>query len=286
MSDKDENVCSNCGAPFHESNRLCPGCNSDLGFPNVRAAQKPQEVEALRQRCADAEVSTRERKCESVLLQFNEAVKKSKAVINRDIGIVKALVSNDNALYNSFYHSVDEQARLPEDNPFDRSRPSIDSTLFPFYHKEMRFAALSLDGHGIQKYGALTMILREDIIKQRATVFEENSMDFCKRQKIVTGSSIPSGYRAVWNKRHELAIAKLHSLINPTTTPDEFTKILLKSGEGTTNAEFIEVHIYGSFTRRGIEKIVGNAPKRKEDKVLMKSIRTKLKEFGATTDVD
>lgn len=286
MSNKDRFTCSNCGSPFAESSRLCPGCNSDLGFPNVRAAEKPEEVEAVRQRCVDAEVSAKARKCESILLQFGEAVKQSKAVINRDIGVVSALVSNDNALYSTFYHSVEAQARLPEDNPFDRSRSSIDSTLFPLYHKEMRFAALSLDGRGLQKYGGLTMVLKEDIIKHRATVFEENSMDFCRRQKLVVGSPVPSGYRTVWNKRDELATAKLHSLLTATTSPKEFPKLLLKSGDGKTTDEFIEVHIYGSFNRRGIDRIVGTMPKSRVDKVLLKSIRTKLKEFGGTMDVD
>jgi hypothetical protein len=190
------NSCSICQTPFHESSRLCPGCNSDLGFPNVRAAQKPAEVEALQQRVMDAQVSARARNCEQVVLQFRESVKSSRAVINRHIGVVLALVSNDNALYNTFYQSVEAEARLPEDNPFDRSRSSIDSTLFPHYHKEMRFAALSLDGHGIRKYGDLTIVLKEDIIKNRASVFEENSMDFCRRQRIVVGSPIPLGYRA------------------------------------------------------------------------------------------
>jgi len=285
VSSEDRLICPNCGSPFHESNRHCPGCSSDLGFPNVRAAQKPEEVEALRQRCIDAEVSTRERDCEVVLLQFGEAVKKSKAVISRTIGEVSHLVSNDNALYNTFYQSVDAHARLPEDNPFDRGRSSVDSTLFPLYYKSMVFAALSLDGHGIQKYGGLTMVLREDVIKQRATVFEENSMDFCRRQKIIAGNPIPSGYRAVWDKKHELATAKLHSLLTPTTSPDEFPKILLKSGVGKMSDEFIEVHIFGSFNRRGIERIVGTAPKRKEDKVLLMSIKKKLEQFGATMDV-
>jgi hypothetical protein len=283
---KDRFICSTCGSPFAELSRLCPGCNSDIGFPNVRAAAMPEEVDALRQRCIDAEVSAKARKCEIVLHQFSEAVKKSKAVINRDIGVVSALVSNDNVLYSTFYHSVEAHARLPEDNPFDRSRPSIDSTLFPLYHKEMGFAALSIDSHGLQKYGGLTMVLKEDIIKHRATVFEENSKDFCRRHRIIVGSPVPSGYRAVWDKRNELATAKLHSLLTPTTTPEDFPGILLVSGDGKISDKFIEVHIYGSFTRRGIERITGTPPKRRADQVLLRSIKTKLKEFGAAMDVD
>lgn len=274
--------CPTCGSPFHEACRLCPSCNTDLGFPNVRAASKPDEIEALRNRCRDADVSAKARNFEKVLDEFTESVKRSKAVINQQTNIASALLSNDNALYTTFYHSVEAQARMPESNEFDSARTAIDSTLFPNYHKDMRFAALSLDGSGLPTYGPLTIVLKEDIIKHRATVFEENSMEFCRRHRIVVGDPVPSGYRATWQNRHELARAKLHPQLTASTSAGDFPKILLKPADANNPDSFIEVHIYGSFNRRGVESVVATGLKKREDKVLLKSMKTRLKEIGAT----
>jgi hypothetical protein len=281
LKDPTSVSCQNCGSAFNQFSRFCPGCNSDWGFPNVRAASRAEEIEALKQRCADADISANARECKEVLSKFVESVKDAKAVINRSVGDVQALICNENALYTTFYHSVDAQARLPEDNPYDMSRTTIDSMLFPFYHQEMRFAALSIDGRGLPKYGALTMVLRDNIIKHRATVFEENSFEFCKRQKIVVGSPLPLGYRTTWEKKHELAAAKLHSRITTTTSDKDFGKILLQPGAESAADDFIEVHIYGSLNSRGIERVVGKLPSRKADRVLLKSIEYKLQELGA-----
>ena len=202
--------CSICQSPIDISSRFCAGCGADIGFPNVRASSSREEADALIQRRADAEISAKSKQCEQVLHAFEDSVRESKAVINKNVGEIQALISSDNALYSTFYNLVDAQARLPENSLYDMARGPIDSTLFPYYYNQMRFAALSLDGRGVQKFGALTMVLREHIIKHRATVFEENSVEFCLRQKIVLGSPLPPGYRTVWEMRHQLAAAKLH----------------------------------------------------------------------------
>jgi len=149
----------------------------------------------------------------------------------------------------------------------------------------MRFAALSLNGRGVQKFGALTMVLREHIIKHRATVFEENSVEFCARHKIVVGSPIPPGYRAVWDKRHQLAAAKLHSKITAQTVQEDFIEILLQPSTQTTSADFIEVHIYGPLNKRGIERIVGKLPTNKADRALVKSWKIKVEGLGVILDI-
>ncbi len=128
----------------------------------------------------------------------------------------------------------------------------------------------------------LTIVLKEDIIKHRATVFEENSMEFCRRHRIVVGDPVPSGYRATWQNRHELARAKLHPQLTASTSAGDFPKILLKPADANNPDSFIEVHIYGSFNRRGVESVVATGLKKREDKVLLKSMKTRLKEIGAT----
>jgi hypothetical protein len=189
-------------------------------------------------------------------------------------------VKADTELYNTFYQQVEAWGRLPEDNEWDKGRESVDALVFPHYHKEVRFAALSLDGRGMSGYGGLAVVLKESAIKTRATVFEQNTMTFCKEQKVVVGSQVPPGYRAVWSARCDLAAAKLHGRLSPGTTEEEFAGILLPPSADRA-ADFVEVHVFGPLHRRAIAKVVGKEPKNSADKILLKSIRRSL----ATIDV-
>lgn len=274
-----------CGVPIPNHIRFCTNCSADVGFPNVRAAQDHAETAALQARCETARVSAKAGKYDLMLQQFVQAIRGSKAVINRDIGRAQLLLSNDNVLYNTFYQEVQSQARVPANNPFDHGRASVDSALFPLYHEEIRFAALSLDGKGLPKYGALTMILKEGIIKDRATVFEENSMVFCARHQVVAGSPIPPGYRAVWIERHLLAEAKLYFELTPSTTPNQFPQILLQEGAGSADDNFIEVHIHGSFGRHGLERVTCPLPIKKADQAILKSLQSKLKKINVPVEI-
>ena len=66
--------------------------------------------------------------------------------------------------------------RLPNGEKWDVLRPVIDGVIFPGYHDKIRFAALTLNGRGLSGYGPCALILREDRIARRTTVFEENSI--------------------------------------------------------------------------------------------------------------
>ena len=147
----------------------------------------------------------------------------------RPIGKVAEFASGDSELYATFYQLVEAWGRLPEDNEWDSGRGSVDSLLFPHYHKEIRFAALSITDQGALGYGGLTIVLHEKAIKARATVFDENTMEFCRKKKVIAGSSPPHGYRAVWNDRAKLASAKLGAKITAKTTESDYPHILLTS---------------------------------------------------------
>jgi hypothetical protein len=278
--------CRSCDEQVPRSARNCPSCQADAGFPNVRDAEAPEEQAALQLRLTNAEASTKARGCEPILKEFGKAVLKSKAVMCRNLGVVSALVSNDSALYTNYYKQLEGEARLPDDNPFDRGRSAVDGTLFPNYHMNICFAALSLNNIGPTAYGAYTIVLKEKMIIQRASVFEENSFAFCQiKHRIIVGDSIPAGFRAGWLERNELAMAKLHSMIEPSTRSDDFPSILLRNGSSPLDDDFIEVHIWGSIHRTAIERIVGPKPKGREDRILLRSLETKLREVGAILDI-
>lgn len=122
--------------------------------------------------------------------------------------------------------------RLPEGEQWDVVRELADTVLFPGYKKDMRFAALSLNGIGLSNYGSCSIALRDEMIAHRASVFEENSALFMERHeiKISRRPNLPKGYRAAWDERALLCVAKLSQKIDSATHSDEYSELLLKQG--------------------------------------------------------
>ena len=276
--------CPKCGSPCPSSERHCPTCQADVGFPNVRAADTTEERTGLLRRLQHAQVSANAGGYARVLADFGVAVSRSKAVFCQRIGVVAALVASDNSLYSTFYQQVRGESRLPEDNPWDPRRGAVDATLFPHYHEHITFAALSLDRVGPRKYGPCSVVLRDEMIRMRASVFEENSVVFFRKHRIVAGNPVPPGYRAVWAERSRLAMAKLYSMLDANTHPEDFPAVLLTQAVGAEEEDFVEVHIFGPIHRRAVECVVGSRPKRREDRVLWRSLNRKLAEVGATLE--
>jgi hypothetical protein len=220
-----------------------------------------------------------------VLAHFRKAVRRSVAVICRPLAQVKELASSDNALYATFYQLIHAGTRLPAENVFDRHRESVDSNLFPIYKDHIRFAALSLDGKGVDSYGGFSVVLRSNTIESRATVYEENTFLFFERHGIGATQQPPLGYRTVWAERDKLAAAKLHHEFQPSTRESQFPGILLKSTGDTKTDDFVEVHIYGPVNRRSIDRVIGKRPRRRPDQVMLADLRRKLKIDGATIRV-
>jgi|SRR5438552_6173616 len=268
-----------CQQPFPDHVRFCIVCGADVGFPNVRAAQRAEEIAALDDRIKRVFATAAEGGYVSVLAQFEAAVAKSVAVINRPLLKVSELVSSDNALSSTFHQQVEEGSRLPEENRWDQARQAADALLFPYYFREITFGALSLDRKGIDAYGNYSIVLRESAIRARASVFEGNSLLFVQRNSVVAGQSVPAGFRASWGNRARLALAKCASTLTMGTEEKDFPAILVSSMPA--DPDFIEVHIYGPIHRRGIAAVRGPAPKRPAERAIVDSIRRKLKEVGA-----
>lgn len=249
----------------------------------MRAARSEEEVTALEERVRRAEAKAESRGASEVIRRFRAAVSQSSAVINRPLGLVNQLVSSDNEIFGTFYKAVSAEMRIPEANAWDKIRQSVDALLFPYYADHIRFAALTIDGRGVPGFGSMSLTLKESTIRERASVFEENSIEFIRRHRIVPGDVLPLGYRAPWSMRDSLAIAKLEEKIQPTADTREFPGILLTSVDGAD--DFVEVHVYGPIHRRGIARLSGATPRKKADKVLFESVKKKLQEVGAEIEV-
>lgn len=218
--------CPHCDGDIPGHVRYCPSCSCDVGFPNVRAAQKTDESNALEVRWKKGQDYALQNGTKLVLDSFEKAVSQSKAVLCRSLGVAHWLISSDNVHFGTFWIEVEAGIRSPKDNEFDLARGAVDATFFPYYQKEIRFAALSLNDRGPVAYGACSIVLKEPFVAHRASVCEENTLVFCRRHQIIVGSPPPPGYRAVWSERPRLATAKLYERLEPRTNGVDFPAIL------------------------------------------------------------
>ena len=153
--------------------------------------------------------------------------------------------------------------RLPDGDEWDALRRIADAALFRGGEREIRFAALSLDGEGLPHYGACALTLRVEYTADRSTVFEQNSAVFALEHTVadlVKGNTETLGRRAVWGERAKLCVAKLAHRIDSTTSPAEFPRLLLSPGPTAGEDDFVEVHIWGGLTAMAIEQVVVHEP--------------------------
>ena len=157
-----------------------------------------------------------------------------------------------------------------------------DSALFTGYREHIRFGALSLDGLGVVYWGACSMVLKDNMIAHRTSVFEANSALFMDTHGIgmANADELPSGYRATWGDRARLCVAKLAAEIKDDIESDEFARELLVQGRTTADDDFIEVHVWGPINIRTVDRVVIQRRKRAPSKVSIRALRVKLKKLG------
>jgi len=277
-------LCSKCGGNVSYNQRFCAVCNTDAGFPNVRLAQRAEEVQALNARYSTAYEAAKARGVTAELKLFETAVRQSKAVMSRSLGAICEWLNGASPLFQSFHKQVDSHGRVPNETAWDEQREAAESTINPFCYKELVIAALSLDGIGMRYYGDYYINFKSITIEDRSSVFEKNPFYFNVEHNIISGRSPPFGFRASWNNKEKLAAAKLHPKITAGMTEGDFPEILLEARRTESNCDFVEVHIYGDVNREGIERIIGPRPTTRQDKAIWKQAVRKAKGLGASVE--
>ena len=246
-------------------------------------AARPVEVAALDTRVADARVSASAKGSIQALNAFGIAVNESRAVLSRSFGDLDAIMSSGSKLMQAYHPAVRSGLRTPQNNGWDDIRETNDSRINPHFYAELHYAALSLNDEGIPHYGDYAISLETSFISDRTTVFEENPALFNIKHPMSKDRMVPLGYRATWDMRSKLAIAKLQFKIVPTTTADSFPDILLeKTVNPSGDSDFIEVHIYGKLHARTFQHVRGPAPDNELDALLWQRVKGLLEGLGAT----
>jgi hypothetical protein len=270
--------CTFCGHPVPPTASLCPHCARPSLYPNVRAAEQETEREALEARYLLAVQDAESRGCRDAVHAFESATDASHAVLSRPLADVERLASSDRQLYATYYQLLEAGVKLPDGDKWDPLRRRADETLFPGYKDKIRFAALSLDGSGVPRYGECSLVLREEMIAHRASLLEGNSALLMEKWAY----NLPLGLRAVWADRARLCVSKLAASLRPEITTADFVSLLLHPGARPEDDDFVEVHIWGPMSSWTLARVVlsGTAGARRPARARVKALRAKLAKAG------
>jgi hypothetical protein len=237
--------------------------------PNVLVTS--EEEHELKNRYETAKSSINQ---QTVVQRFEDIIKnKSHIVINVKVRMLYRLVKQGQPYLPAYQVSGKE---------VEPKRREIDELFFGDCREEIRYAALSLDGWGLISWGPCTICLQEERMQHRVSLLEENSYKFRDNHPHSTGQVYPPpGYRASWQKRHELVVAKLHAKITDDIQDDDFAGLVMSDETDRMKADYVEVYICGSFTQDAIQYAgLMKEPTSEDDKAYLEVIKNKLEDEG------
>ena len=229
--------------------------------PNVEAAALPAEIAALHERYAQVKQFCAQ--VWDIIVDFQKHVEEmARITINLDLDTVNRLVV-DGEFYENYYerHQDGKQKH-------DSDREATETILFGEYKKHVRCGALCSHPTGLRNYGEFYIVLNDNEAEEYFSVFEENPFVFFKKHVYVPKRNplVDYGYRATWQNRGKLAVAKLGERITEDTQPSDFPYILTYSASEIDYPEldrharkmkddFIEVHICKKINRDDIVEV-------------------------------
>lgn len=272
--------CPKCDGPVPEVERYCPTCTQDLGPPNVRESGSAQEVASLAQRASEELENAGKQGSAQSIQDFSDSVKtRSSVVVAMPASVARRLVSDPKSVFDNYELLTGTGKRLAATADNDRHRAAVSGLLFGTYGAKIRYGVLSLTTTGLPTYDDVACRLRSIAVQDRVSFLESNSYKFVEANSLKPGMAIPSGYRAVWNNRHLLAVAKLARLVTSTGTDQDWQNLLIYSGvSDRANDEFIEAHIYDGFTFNAIEEMAA-LPGRDRRREVSLDIKIALEKF-------
>ncbi|MFD0725895.1 hypothetical protein [Lysobacter brunescens] len=262
--------------------RNCPACGTDAGAPNVRLANKEDEVVQLEMRYSRARIAAADVNAEKDFDAFVKLASESDAVICMPCIRLLDLL-RETSLLSTFGLQLEGESRVPQDNRFDNFRESVESALFPNFSKEIRFAALTIRDVGQTAYGVCSVILRKSSIAGRASVFEYPLFDFAEKTGQQLGQPIRPGHRASWGNRAKLVAAKFGAKCAGLNS-SELAELLLPAPTDTLS-DCVEVHIFQSINRHSIAHVTLTKPTEHMDEVLQSVLYDELQKQSISARV-
>jgi hypothetical protein len=245
--------CEHCGSVLDSDIALrCPVCGRER-FCNVHHARRFEERDCVDRRYRAVVARAAGDGRGPALARFEAAVQaQGTPVINVDALYLRQFFTKQKSLYRDYASQQAAGMRLMAAEADHKRRMVAEAFLFPGYEGKIVYAALSLDGDGLFSYGPCAMSLKTAAYQDRTTVMEDNSFQIAQRPEVAAAiwndaAPRPVGYRATWDERHKLAVAKLGDRVSDGMSDADQASLLLKSDGNRANDDFMETHIFGGF---------------------------------------
>lgn len=261
--------------PYHLAN--CPTCGTFVGAPNVRQARAMRTFLMGHYNQASAQLEDSDLIAERD--QLESIVRDAFMTIAMDPPLLRNLAEGDS--YRSYYQSRDDRAREIAARRNQQNRSKVDNQLHAGYHDHIIHAALSPDGRHLSSYGSVGAVLRKGFHDQVSSLLRENDFDFYRRHELGNiDAEEPMGWRAAWEDRTYLAVAKVAGQITPGMTATELADLIMCVGQDRQSDRFIEVHIYGRLGAADLAAIYCADTRNADDELDIRVAREKLEPLG------
>jgi len=272
--------CSFCSRRFPLDRTQCPHCAQPQLFPNVRLAEHEDERQKLIDRYEKAKEDCRRRGREKALAEFERVCDTSVAVFNCATLKLFRQIASGTDLFET-YHDL-ESLRIRWERPvghnWQKLRPQAEIELLGSdqHLDKLHYAALSLDGLGLDSYGDCTATLGEEMIRHRASCFEGNSALIYEEKH-----DFSACLRSSWTERAKLCAAKCAGKLDKAMSSRDFPGMLLSKGVSQDDDEFVEVHVFGTMTAQTFQSVTIDFSKLSHtEKTLWKAVKEKLAKNG------
>ena len=257
-----------------------PYASAISGALNVRECGSEAERKALKERLRKAELAVRSEKRVQPFNNFSDILAgKSGVVVAMPAGIARSLASDPRFVYQNLESLIGSGVRQAPLLEHDKHRKAVAGLLFGTYGDKLRYGVLSLDNSGLSTYGDVCCRLREVAVSDRTSFLESTPDTFANQHELKPGAPLPEGYRAVWDNRHLLALAKLAKRVAKGQSAADWQRLLCYSdGRDRTNDDFVEAHIFEGFTIDAVEEMVSVDGKR--DKTVRIDVRLARERFA------
>ncbi|MCW3847468.1 hypothetical protein OF829_09455 [Sphingomonas sp. LB-2] len=236
--------CPNCGELNTDYSASHCRCGYFLGWPNHRKALSEQPD--LAGRYAGACQDLHARGLSALIPPLESLAANTLPAITMPCEACDDLLMGKK--YHNYYSRIDFGARFPAAEVDHADRAGVNQRLYPGYANRLIYAQLSPDGRGLPNYGEVTVIWNIDpnYLGIRTSLLEENEYRFVENHGLgALGSVVPPGFRAIWDDRIKLVVAKLASALTSATTVADLPHLLLAPGATRQDDVFVEAVIYG-----------------------------------------
>lgn len=261
--------------PYHLAN--CPTCSAFVGAPNVRYARSMRSYLMGHYNQAVAQLEDLGLQAEQA--QLEAILADAVMTIAMNPPLLRNLAEGDS--YRSYYQSLNARAREIAVRGNQQNRSKVDNLLHAGYHEHIVHAALSPDGRFLGSYGSVGAVLRKGIFDSISSLLRENDFDFYRTNDLgALDAEEPMGWRAVWEDRAYLAVAKVAGDISAGMNASELADLIMSAGPDRKTDQFIEVHIYARLRAGDLASVTCSGVENADDQLDLNVAREKLEALG------